>query len=75
MLGIDVSKDTLHCTLLNPQTRAVRWSRIYPNTSQGVARLLKATQAECPWALEPTGAYSTAVVRQGRGAPSSSRRA
>jgi transposase len=67
-LGIDVSKDTLHCTLLDSATRQVRWSRSYPNTTAGVSRLLKATSPDCLWALEPTGSYSTGVVRQARNA-------
>jgi transposase len=66
MLGIDVSKDTLHCTLLEPTTRRPVWSRTYANTPQGISRLLKATTPECPWALEPTGSYSTTVVKHAR---------
>ncbi len=58
MLGIDVSKDTLACTLFNPQTQKALWSRIVPNTSAGVTRLLKQTPDDSPWALEPTGRYS-----------------
>jgi transposase len=66
MLGIDVSKDTLHCTLLEPITRRPVWSRTYANTPQGISRLLKATTPECPWALEPTGSYSSTVVKHAR---------
>jgi hypothetical protein len=47
-LGIDVAKDTLHCTLLDPATRRTLWSRTYSNTAGGLARLLKATQPQCP---------------------------
>lgn len=68
MLGIDVSKDTLHCALLDPTTRRKIWSRVFDNTPRGVDRLLKATSAECPWALEPTGSYSTTVVKRARAA-------
>ena len=58
MLGIDVSKDTLACTLFDPATQKPLWSRTVANTSTGVARLLKQTPADSPWALEPTGRYS-----------------
>ncbi len=58
MLGIDVSKDTLACTLFDPTTQKPLWSRTVPNTSTGVTRLLKQTPADSPWALEPTGRYS-----------------
>ncbi|MBV9469997.1 MAG: IS110 family transposase [Abitibacteriaceae bacterium] len=58
MLGIDVSKETLACTLLDPQTHKPLWSRTYPNTATGVMRLLRHTPPASPWALEPTGRYS-----------------
>lgn len=66
MLGIDVSKDTLSCTLFDPNTHKLLWNKTFPNTSQGVARLLKQTPAHSPWALEPTGRYSTAPARIAR---------
>ncbi len=59
MLGIDVSKDTLVCTLFDPATQQPLWSRTVPNTAAGVQRLLKQTPLESPWALEPTGRYRT----------------
>lgn len=58
MLGIDVSKDTLACTLFDPTTQKPLWSRTVPNTAPGVQRLLRQTPADSPWALEPTGRYS-----------------
>jgi transposase len=58
MLGIDVSKDTLACTLFDPRTQKPLWSRTVPNNSAGVTRLLKQTPDDSPWALEPTGRYS-----------------
>jgi transposase len=58
MLGIDVSKDTLACTLLNPATQKPIWTRTVPNTASGVNRLLKQMPLDSPWALEPTGRYS-----------------
>ena len=68
MLGIDVSKNTLDCTLLNPLTRSRLWSRKFDNTPTGIQRLLKAAPAEHPWALEPTGRYSTHLVKTARAA-------
>lgn len=68
MLGIDVSKDTLSCTLLDPTTRQQQWHREVKNTTAGFKQLLKHTPPECPWVLEPTGRYSQAVARFGRDA-------
>jgi transposase len=68
MLGIDVSKDTLHCTLLDPASRQIKWSRTFPNTPVGHKKLLRLTEPECAWALEPTGSYSTQVVKVARAA-------
>ncbi len=59
MLGIDVSKDTLACTLFDPQTQKALWSRTFANTPAGIARLLRQTPEDCPLALEPTARYST----------------
>jgi transposase len=64
MLGIDVSKDTLVCTLLDPQSRQPSWSRSLPNTPAGCRQLLAQTPSGTPWVLEPTGRFSTAVVKQ-----------
>jgi transposase len=64
MLGIDVRKDTLACTLFDPATQKPLWSRSLPNTPSGVNRLLKQTPAQSPWALEPTGRYSLLAAVQ-----------
>lgn len=64
MLGIDVSKDTLACTLFDPQTQKPLWSRTVPNTASGISRLLKQTPEDSPWALEPTGRYSLLAATQ-----------
>lgn len=70
MLGIDVSKDTLACTLFDPQTQKPIWNRTVPNTTAGINRLLCQTPAESRWALEPTGRYgllaATAAHQAGR---------
>jgi transposase len=65
MLGIDVSKETLACTLLDPQSQKPLWSRSFPNTPAGVSRLLRQTPVESPWALEPTGRYSLLAATRG----------
>jgi transposase len=62
MLGIDVSKDTLACTLLDPQTRSVLWELLVPNTPEGIDCLLDRTPLESSWVLEPTGRYGLMVV-------------
>ena len=66
MLGIDVSKDTLACTLFDASTHKALWNKTFPNTPAGIARLLKQTPATSPWALEPTGRYSTAPAKLAR---------
>lgn len=70
MLGIDVSKDTLACTLFDPITQKPLWKRTVPNTASGAQRLLRQTPCESPWALEPTGRSSllaaTAAHQSGR---------
>lgn len=66
MLGIDVSKETLACTLFDSATHKALWNKTFPNTPAGIARLLKQTPATSPWALEPTGRYSTAPAKLAR---------
>jgi transposase len=68
MLGIDVSKDTLACALLNPATERFHWEKTVANSPAGVDRLLAATPPTDPWVLEPTGRYSLAVAKQARAA-------
>jgi transposase len=68
MLGIEVSKETLACTLLDPQTRRTLWERTVPNTVAGVGQLLQRTPPEVPWVAEPTGSYSLSMVKQARAA-------
>lgn len=68
MLGIDVSKETLSATLLDPTTRQVQWERTVANTTVGVGELLRRAPREAPWVLEPTGRYSTGVAKQAHAA-------
>lgn len=64
MLGIDVSKRELSCTLVDPATRRKVLSLTVPNTEEGVRKLLRRTPACVPWVMEPTGRYSTSVAKQ-----------
>jgi len=64
MLGIDVRKATLTCTLIDPRDRGVCWEMAVPNTATGIARLMQHTAHECAWVVEPTGCYRDLVVRQ-----------
>ena len=66
MLGIDVSKDTLSCTLLEATTRQQLWHKEVKNTPTGWRALLRHTPSTAPWVLEPTGRYSQDVARAAR---------
>lgn len=66
MLGIDVSKDTLSCTLLDATTRQMLWHKEVKNNLTGWKQLLKQTPPTVPWVLEPTGRYSQDVARVAR---------
>jgi transposase len=63
MLGIDVSKDNLAVSLIDPLTRTALWEDVYPNTKAGVQKLLCCTACDIPWVLEPTGRYGLKVAR------------
>jgi transposase len=64
MIGIDVSKDTIACSLVEASSQERLWYLTLPNTPAGVATLLEKTPPDTPWVLEPTGRYSTRVVQQ-----------
>lgn len=66
MLGIDVSKDSLSCALVDPVTREKQWYREVKNSAAGWKKLLKLVSPEHPWILEPTGRYSQDVARAAR---------
>lgn len=68
ILGIDVSKDTLSCTLLDTATRKEQWHKEVQNAPAGYRQLLRGTKADCTWILEPTGRYSQEVARAARDA-------
>jgi transposase len=62
MFGIDVSKASLVCTLLDPETQKVVWEATAANSVEGIQQLLQTVPAQVPWVLEPTGRYSALVV-------------
>lgn len=66
MLGIDVSKDTLSCTLLDAATRRPLWHKEVRNSGAGWKQLLTQAPRTAPWILEPTGRYSHHVARAAR---------
>lgn len=68
MLGIDVSKEQLHCALLDPHTQQLQWEDTVPNTAIGIHALLTRTPAHAAWVVEPTGRYSAQVVSQAQAA-------
>ena len=65
-LGIDVSKNSLVCSLMDSNTRKVTWQAEFLNTSTGIEKLLAEIHAEVPWILEPTGRYSILAARKAR---------
>lgn len=67
MLGIDISKQTLACTLINDKQK-VLWRQTLQNTSEGIASLLEKVSPETPWILEPTGRYGHLLVQNGQAA-------
>ena len=66
MLGIDVSKKTLVCTLLASEKQTVLWRNEFANPEAGIAQLLAKTPSDTPWVIEPTGRYSLGAVKGGR---------
>lgn len=66
-LGIDVSKDSLACALLDA-TQKVVWRKNVPNNASGYLELLKWTPLATVWIVEPTGRHSEGVARAARAA-------
>ena len=65
MLGIDVSKQSLVATWIDPITRECLWRSQIDNTLPGIQQLLQHVPPNVPWVVEPTGRYSHLVVKQG----------
>lgn len=68
MIGIDVSKETLTVTWLDPRTRLPRWEANVPNTPDGVDQILARTPAGMALVVEPTGSYSQLVAARAHAA-------
>jgi transposase len=68
LIGVDVGKRTLSVAQVCAITKDVRHTVTVENTESGVAELLVRFSPKEPWVLEPTGRYSTRVVRQARAA-------
>jgi transposase len=66
MLGIDVSKATLSCVLIDPVPRQQQWHKEVSNTPSGWKQLLRSTDPAIGWVLEPTGRYGEEVARAAR---------
>src|ERR1700682_5080410 len=64
MLGIDVSKNTLACALMD-DSRNIVWEDNVPNSKEGIAALLNKVSDNITWVLEPTGRYGLKVVAEG----------
>ena len=62
MLGIDVSKDTLTCALVN-NDRKIIWEEVIPNTQAGISTFLDKIAVKTPMVLEPTGRYGQTLVQ------------
>lgn len=63
MLGIDVGKRELACTLIASSQDKPIWQATVPNSEAGVREILRRTPPSDPWVMEPTGRYSTFVAR------------
>lgn len=63
MLGIDVSKHELVCTLIAPNQTKPIWKATVQNNEDGVREIMRHTPPSDPWVMEPTGRYSTFVAR------------
>jgi transposase len=64
MIGIDVSKNNLVCTHICPLTRKQIWQATFPNTPQGIAKLLSKGRENSSYVLEPTGRYGDVMVQK-----------
>src|SRR5437762_12710334 len=58
MRGIDVSKATLTCTLLEQASGRPLREKTVDNSEAAVRQLLQRTPTQTPWVLERTGTYS-----------------
>jgi transposase len=64
IIGLDVGKDKLVCTLVNTADKSVLWRDNFTNDACGISRLLAKSPKDSPIVLEPTGVYGNALVAQ-----------
>lgn len=64
MIGVDVSKNDLVCTHVCPHTRKQLWQTTFPNTQQGIEKLLSRRAHNSDFVLEPTGRYGAVMVQK-----------
>ena len=62
MLGVDVSKAELHGTWRDPETQAIGWQGVVPNSAAGIRQLLRRVPSGAV-VVEPTGRYGEALIR------------
>lgn len=66
MIGIDVSKESLTCTYVDPVRRVPLWEQTIPNSHEGILALKKRTSGSTAWVMEPTGRFSLSVAKEAR---------
>jgi transposase len=64
VLGIDVSKDKLDCSLVDADTEKRIWFTTFANDRGGIAKLLAKTDPSVPLVAEPTGPYTLPLAKQ-----------
>jgi transposase len=64
IVGIDVSKDNLTCSLVRTRDKSRLWLDNFSNDRAGITRLLCKAPSDAALVLEPTGLYGNAVVQE-----------
>lgn len=62
MIGIDISKETLDCSMADPLTRKLVWHMTVPNDADGIKTIRRRTPKGMAWVIEPTGRYGQKLV-------------
>lgn len=64
IVGIDVSKDKLDCSLVNPLNSKRIWYKSFSNDAEGISQLLSQIDPSVPMVAEPTGPYTLPLAKQ-----------
>jgi transposase len=64
VLGIDVSKDKLDCSLVDADSEKRIWFLSFGNDKAGITKLLAKTDPCVPMVAEPTGPYTLPLAKQ-----------